>query len=140
MVLIPVLCPHCQSDQVIKGGTTKAGKQRYRCQNVDCSHYSFVLNPAYKAHLPEAVVLVGRCGARCLSVRFTTPPVATGRVGQAIPLLHGVPLAPLRTQHASRIGRQRVTQLGTFPTTLPQTARLQSIDGSLRLPLIQNGA
>ena len=25
MVLIPVLCPHCQSDQVIKGGTTKAG-------------------------------------------------------------------------------------------------------------------
>jgi transposase-like protein len=29
-----VLCPHCQSDQVIKAGTTKAGKQRYRwhCQ------------------------------------------------------------------------------------------------------------
>jgi hypothetical protein len=22
MVLIPVLCPHCHSDQVIKGGTT----------------------------------------------------------------------------------------------------------------------
>ena len=27
MVLIPVLCPHCQSDQVIKGGTTKAGRR-----------------------------------------------------------------------------------------------------------------
>ena len=53
MVLIPVLCPHCQSDQVTKGGTTKAGKQRYRCQNTDCSHYSFVLNPAYQAHRPE---------------------------------------------------------------------------------------
>ena len=53
MVLIPVLCPHCQSDQVIRGGTTKAGKQRYRCQNVDCSHYSFVLNPAYQGRLPE---------------------------------------------------------------------------------------
>jgi len=53
MVLIPVLCPHCQSDQVIKGGATKAGKQRYRCQNTDCSHYSFVLNPAYQAHRPE---------------------------------------------------------------------------------------
>lgn len=53
MVLIPVLCPHCQSDQVIKGGTTKAGKQRYRCQNSDCPHYSFVLNPAYPGHLPE---------------------------------------------------------------------------------------
>jgi transposase-like protein len=52
MVLIPVLCPHCQSDHVIKGGTTKAGKQRYHCQNADCSHYSFVLDPAYKGRLP----------------------------------------------------------------------------------------
>jgi transposase-like protein len=33
MVLIPVRCPQCHSDQVIKGGMTKAGKQRYRCQN-----------------------------------------------------------------------------------------------------------
>jgi transposase-like protein len=53
MVLISVLCPHCQSDQVIKGGTTKAGKQRYRCQNADCCHYSFVRNPAYNGHLPK---------------------------------------------------------------------------------------
>ena len=29
MVLIAVLCPHCHSDQVIKGGRTKAGQQRY---------------------------------------------------------------------------------------------------------------
>ncbi len=53
MVLIPALCPHCQSDRVIKGRITKAGKQRYRCQNPDCPHYSFVLNPAYQGHLPE---------------------------------------------------------------------------------------
>ena len=53
MVLIPVLCPYCQSDQVIKGGTTKAGKQRYRCQNTDCSHYSFVRHPTDNAHRPE---------------------------------------------------------------------------------------
>jgi transposase-like protein len=53
MVLIPVLCPHCQRDQVIKGGITKTGKQRYRCQNKNCSHYSFVLNPTHKGRLPE---------------------------------------------------------------------------------------
>jgi hypothetical protein len=29
MGLMPVLCPHCHSDQVIKGGKTKAGQQRY---------------------------------------------------------------------------------------------------------------
>jgi transposase-like protein len=38
---------------VIKGGTTKAGKQRYRCQNSDCPRYAFVLNPAYPGHSPE---------------------------------------------------------------------------------------
>ena len=53
MVLIPVLCPHCHSDQVIKSGMTKSDKQCYQCQNKNYLHYSFVVNPAYKAHLPE---------------------------------------------------------------------------------------
>jgi len=53
MVLMPVLCPHCQSDQVIKGGTTKAGTPRYRCHHANCPHSSFVLNPSYQGHLPE---------------------------------------------------------------------------------------
>ncbi len=53
MVRIPVYCPHCQSDQVVRGGKTKAGKQRYKCQNVDCPHYSFHLNLTYKGRSPE---------------------------------------------------------------------------------------
>jgi len=53
MVLMPVLCPHCQSDQVIRGGKTKAGKQRYKCQNSDCPHYSFQLDLTYKGRSPE---------------------------------------------------------------------------------------
>jgi transposase-like protein len=52
MVLIPVLCPYCHSDQVIKGGKTKAGKQRYKCQNVDCCRYSFQLELTYKGLSP----------------------------------------------------------------------------------------
>ena len=48
MVLISVLCPHCHSDQVIKGGKTKAGQQRYKCQNTDCPHYSFQRDLLYK--------------------------------------------------------------------------------------------
>jgi len=35
MILIPVQCPHCHSDHVIKDGITKAGKPRYKCQNLD---------------------------------------------------------------------------------------------------------
>jgi transposase-like protein len=53
MVLLPVRCPHCQSDHIIKGGTTKAGTQRYRCQNANCPHYSFVLTPVSPGHFPE---------------------------------------------------------------------------------------
>jgi transposase-like protein len=52
MVLISVLCPHCQSDQIIKGGKTKAGKQRYKCQNTDCPHYSFQRDLLYTGRLP----------------------------------------------------------------------------------------
>jgi transposase-like protein len=37
MVLVPVTCPYCQSDQVIKGGYTETGKQRYRCQQTHCN-------------------------------------------------------------------------------------------------------
>src|SRR5688572_21653326 len=53
MVLISVLCPHCQSDQVIKGGKTKSSKQRYKCQNSDCPCYSFQLDLTYKGRSPE---------------------------------------------------------------------------------------
>ncbi len=53
MVLISVLCPHCHSDHVIKGGTTKAGTQRYKCQNADCAHHSFQLDLIYKGRSPE---------------------------------------------------------------------------------------
>ncbi len=53
MVLIAVNCPYCQSDQIAKLDQTDTGKQRYRCQNPDCPHQSFLLNPAYKGRLPE---------------------------------------------------------------------------------------
>lgn len=52
-MLIPVRCPHCQSDQIIKGGKTKAGKQRYKCQNTDCPCYSFQLDLIYNGRSPE---------------------------------------------------------------------------------------
>ena len=53
MVIIPVLCPHCQSDQAITGGKTKAGKQCYKCQNLDYPRYSFQLDLTYKGLSPD---------------------------------------------------------------------------------------
>src|ERR671916_3280790 len=52
MICIPVLCPDCQSSQVVKRGKTDTGKQRYRCQNPACSRQSFLLDPAYRGRLP----------------------------------------------------------------------------------------
>ena len=52
MVLIAARCPHCHSDQVIKGGKTKAGRQRSKCQNPACPCYSFQLNLLYKRRTP----------------------------------------------------------------------------------------
>jgi len=53
MVLIPVLCPHCQSDQVIRGGKTKVGKQRYKCQNSACPRCSLQLDLIYQGRSLE---------------------------------------------------------------------------------------
>ena len=53
MVLIPVCCPHCDSDQVVKWGTTTAGKQRYLCRQEGCSHRTFIREYSYRAYLPE---------------------------------------------------------------------------------------
>jgi len=48
-----VLCPYCQGEQVVKRGKTDTGKQRYQCQNWECSHQSFLLDSAYKGRSPE---------------------------------------------------------------------------------------
>jgi transposase-like protein len=52
MVLMPVRCPHCHSDSIIKGGTTNAGTQRYKCLNTICPRYSFQLDLIYKGRCP----------------------------------------------------------------------------------------
>jgi len=53
MVLISVCCPGCHSDQVVKCGKTDQSKQRYRCQNEECSTKTFILNYDYNGYLPE---------------------------------------------------------------------------------------
>jgi len=53
MVWKLVVCPYCHGDQVVKRGKTDAGKQRYRCQNEEYDHQSFLLDPADKGRLPE---------------------------------------------------------------------------------------
>lgn len=53
MAVISVLCPHCNSDSVSKKGKTSNGKQRYICQNDECSCKSFILEYSYNGKFPE---------------------------------------------------------------------------------------
>ena len=53
MVLIPVCCPHCGSDQVVKRGKTGNAKQRYLCQQSACPAQTFILDYDYQGYLPE---------------------------------------------------------------------------------------
>ncbi len=53
MTLIPVHCLHCDSDQVVKRGTTSTGKQRYLCRNAECAHRSFLLEYSDRGRLPQ---------------------------------------------------------------------------------------
>jgi transposase-like protein len=38
---------------VIKHGTTSEGKQRYFCQNSQCSRLTFILQYSYQGYLPK---------------------------------------------------------------------------------------
>ena len=53
MVLEPVCCPHCGSDDVSKNGTSQEGKKRYVCNNGDCSRRSFLQDYTYNGCRPE---------------------------------------------------------------------------------------
>ncbi len=46
-------CPYCGSENISKNGHNKTGKQVYRCNNPECSHYSFVEEYTYNAYKPE---------------------------------------------------------------------------------------
>ncbi len=52
-VWIPVQCIHCHSSEVVKNGKSPRGKQRYRCQNEDCPHTTFILDNSYPGRRRE---------------------------------------------------------------------------------------
>jgi transposase-like protein len=51
MVLVPVCCPHCEQDQVVKRGKTEQGKERYLCMNGQCPAKTFLLDYSYNGRL-----------------------------------------------------------------------------------------
>jgi transposase-like protein len=53
-MILPVLhCPNCQGTHVIRHGTTRQGKRRYRCQDTLCKGGTFLLDDTYAGHSAE---------------------------------------------------------------------------------------
>ena len=53
MVLLPVCCPCCGEDSVVKKGKTEQGKQRYLCLNGECPKGTFILDYSCNGLLPD---------------------------------------------------------------------------------------
>ena len=76
-----IRCPHCQSEAVVKYGTTSNGKERFRCQRGEQCGRTLLRRYAYPGRAPEvrrpiiAMTLNGSGGrdmARVLRVSPTT--------------------------------------------------------------------
>ena len=50
MIMQVLHCPHCQGTDIIRHGTTRQGKQRYRCQENACKGRTFLLHYTYAGH------------------------------------------------------------------------------------------
>ena len=46
-------CPHCQGTDIVRHGTTRQGKQRYRCRETRCAGRTFLLKYVYPGQSPE---------------------------------------------------------------------------------------
>jgi len=59
MVSVPVSCPNCGSEKIVRRGGGDDGKQRYLCRNEDCGTKSLMLNYAYngvKLDVRESII------------------------------------------------------------------------------------
>src|SRR5713226_10162073 len=53
MVIQVLHCPHCHGTDIVRHGTTRQGKQRYRCRTCPERGRTFLLRYAYAGQSPE---------------------------------------------------------------------------------------
>ena len=53
MVIQVLHCPHCQGTDIVRHGTTRQGKQRYRCRACPERGRTFLLHYTYTGQSPE---------------------------------------------------------------------------------------
>ncbi len=71
MVLEPVRCPRCDEIEVIKHGKTAQGKQRYRCQQLECTLSTFICDYSYVAYSLQVQQQIGEMAINGSGIRDT---------------------------------------------------------------------
>jgi transposase-like protein len=71
MAMIEVKCPNCGGTQIYKHGKTEQGKQRYRCQNRDCTGGTFILEYTNKGYEPGINEQIIKMAANASGIRDT---------------------------------------------------------------------
>ena len=71
MVLEPVLCPSCGSEDIVKPGQSQAGRQRYKCRNSECSRCTFIREHRYRGYLPEVKQQIAEMALNGSGIRDT---------------------------------------------------------------------
>ena len=72
MAIIPLGCPHCHGCNLSKFGKTRTGKQRYACNNPECSYHTFTLEPhAYPGRRQEVKAQIADMAINGSGVRDT---------------------------------------------------------------------
>jgi hypothetical protein len=109
MTFIAVRWPHCQSEPIVKRGTTRRGPQRYWCQHTACTTGSFLLDSRHRGGLPEAKptsvdMRLNARGSRATArgLRLSTDTVLSA-LQQKDALLASVTTALRRTLHPAQM-------------------------------------
>src|SRR3989440_12811145 len=71
MIMQVLHCPNCQGTNVIRHGTTRQGKQRYRCQETLCNGRTFLLEYTYAGHSAEVKHQIVDMAMNASSIRDT---------------------------------------------------------------------
>ena len=72
MILQVLHCPHCQGTNIVRYGTTRQGKQRYRCQ--ECREgrgRTFLLDYSYAGQSPEVKEQIVEMAMNASGIRDT---------------------------------------------------------------------
>ena len=79
MALIPVHCPVCDSQNVVKNGKQTTGATQFRCDNPDCDRKYFQLVYVHKGRLPETKRQIIEMALNGAGIRDTSRVLGIGR-------------------------------------------------------------